>query len=342
MNKLRLFFCHSPYQFYLSRTIIGSFGDGWESLIFVEGGRGEDDCDVTVHQIPQTNGNWKKFPWVGGELVKKIKEIIKAYNPQVVEFLFSDLDWPINNYIFFWAVKKGYKISLFEDGSAFYFRSTSNWIKKCKLLLKSAIGVLGFSYYKAPMLSNYLGYDSALVERVYLLRYSDVVDHKKQLIIPFGGECLNSEKSVLLFLDQPWGRVWDIYLIKTVARAIEKYLLDFHLANFRVLIKPHPRDQFFEYSFSKYFQTKFEVLESDKCVEELIISIAPAEVVSFFSTALVNIAGLFKGVRVKSFTLSDIFMRDNLPSTVEIDSLVAYFLDNGVEMFCLDINDEKV
>lgn len=133
---------------------------------------------------------------------------------------------------------------------------------------------------------------------------------------------LGRNNRTAILLDQPLEK----FLSAATANAIRKKTIAFVEENFeKVIIKPHPQHTSISMKISNVIPFDFE---QNAPIEETILSIQPAAVVSYCSTALINISKISSSTQCVAIGINEIIAE--LPAAIEIKELL---MKNKVEIY---------
>lgn len=142
-----------------------------------------------------------------------------------------------------------------------------------------------------------------------------------KIYFPTNTTPLGRDNRTAILLDQPLEK----FLTAATANTIRKKTIAFVEQNFqRVIIKPHPQHDSISMEVSNVIPFDFE---QNTPIEETIIRIQPVAVVSYCSTALINISKISSSTQCISIGINEIIAE--LPAAIEIKELL---MKNKVEI----------
>ena len=142
-----------------------------------------------------------------------------------------------------------------------------------------------------------------------------------KIYFPTNATPLGRDNRTAILLDQPLEK----FLTAATANTIRKKTIAFVEQNFqRVIIKPHPQHDSISMEVSNVIPFDFE---QNTPIEETIIRIQPVAVVSYCSTALINISKISSSTQCISIGINEIIAE--LPAAIEIKELL---MKNKVEI----------
>lgn len=331
----RAFFTHSPYQVYVAELICTQFEVDMENMIVMEGDAAVKESDLwrESYKINNTNGKWfgRRFTQITKKQINSVLQ--QLYHNGVRQIYFSDLDWPTNNYAFRKARQLNIDCKIFEDGSGIYTPNRINASKALKMLIKVALSKIELSLYSTPVAGHYLGINQPGISEVYSMRkISDIAAENKIILRSRNTQNAPNPFSILV-LDQPWKRVLNQSTFELVSSRLNDFLaMNNSQGNLQYFLKRHPRDQDGTDSFGPALDLNYRVVQSEQCAEELIPEINPGIVVSFYSTALLNIKEQYPHIRVVSIGLSRREILSARCNKVNLTDSDALFHSNGIEI----------
>lgn len=206
------------------------------------------------------------------------------------------------NRIFF--SKNTNEILLYQDGVAnFYDPVIPLWVEQKIERRLNALRFFGFGSY--VQCSDF--FCAEKIGKVYTyfpLLLSDNLREKGELV-QVDSVSYEANKGVVLFIDQPV----DSYFSKGEKDLVFRKIKD-TLAKYRkVYVKRHHDGNFFGESVDVFKGGEFEVVTESITAEELLILIKPELVISFYSSALINIK--LMGIDVKMLGFSPAKMKIN-------------------------------
>lgn len=335
--KKAVFFTHSTYQQYIAELVVTQMGGGWEFLLIAEAEAGtiKSSKFSKIIYLRPTNGRWFGHSFAKSVTDKVDGILVEAGIDKGDCVLLSDLDWPLNNYICAVADEYGFNVSIFEDGVGVYVRHRVKLGKMVKMMMKVTLSLFDFSIYSKPVFGHYLGINCGNVFRVYSLRPIKYLSNAAVRNILIARPAVqDAETSGVLILDQPWRRVLSNEACDLLTQKMSSFLnsLDVN-GRGSVQLKRHPRDVNGSDSVFTKSDIDYQLVLSNECAENYINLNRKKVVVSFYSTALINIKQQFPEIRVVSIGLS--VLEEKLVSTARVSfrDIEDLFVQNNVEMY---------
>jgi hypothetical protein len=234
-------------------------------------------------------------------------------------------DHLLGNTLFF--NKNAQSISLLEDGILNYYNyKQAHAIAKKSEQRRKLTRFTPFSY---TIYTGHLsGVDNCPTPELYgwftdpeqIIKKSKF-KHLNKINLPASSEQPANLNNTVLLLEQPLEK----FLNETTAQFIRSKTKKFIEENFsEVIIKPHPQHTSTDSNIKNKVDFSFE---SNIPIEEIILKINPAAVISFCSTALINISKISSNTKCISIGINEI--TNELPDVQKIKDL---FLKNNIEL----------
>lgn len=294
-----IFIVHTPFHVFIAEIIVKNIlrRSKYENVILLELSRNYKNIN---HDL------WSKIEFlenVGGSTLgrkrflmsEKNIETIKHYaNKDMETHLFiSDIAWPMNNRIFFDKhLRSRVKYCLFSDGLGTYAIRKVTQALFVRGLAKSFNGLLHRGLRYKNYLGNQFGLDRKEIEYIYAPNVKLIeCEPSKKKEVSFntihGAVDFNKEKC--LFLDQP---LW-FYIQANDWHAIREMSIKF-IRSLNIK-KPYYKNHHFGRKEEEiYFESQgFNIINSDKCAEQIVAENDFGIVVSYFSSALFNLKCMY-------------------------------------------------
>jgi hypothetical protein len=294
-----IFIAHTPFHIFIAEMIVKNIfrRSKYENVIFLELSRDYQNvnCDI-----------WSKIAYlenVGSSTLgrkrylmsEKNIDIIKLYTDKDMEthLFMSDIAWPMNNRIFFDEhLRCSVKYCLFPDGLGTYASPKVTKALFIRGFAKSVNGLLHRGVGYKNYLGDQMGLDRKEIEYIYAPNAKLIdCDPSKKKEVSFdtihGAVKFNKEKC--LFLDQPyWFHMQDSNWQKITEMAVKSIKL---LGIKELYYKNH---HFGRKAEEIYFKSQgFNIINSNKCAEQIVAENDFGIVVSYVSSALFNLKCMY-------------------------------------------------
>ncbi|MEZ9312018.1 polysialyltransferase family glycosyltransferase [Vibrio sp. 10N.286.49.F3] len=285
MNN-HLFLCHSNFHVFQSKEILkkienGKFYLAHENLVNPSYFKGFDDSIKLENTLGSVRN--KKCNLIAVSQIKKFCE-----RKKVDKIYLSDIDWPLNNLIFFDRFFVNIEFIFISDGIGSYFDKRVSLPSYLKMVLKFTSSMLGFSTPYRPFYGHYLGYSQKRVNKIYALNVEKIAFDgiKENLYLNHDLSAISTSRNRVLILSQPmwilWGwDKWIDYVSKQVAYVKLKH------PNNTLLVKMHHRSD--QREIEEYLKLKIKVINDNVCAEEYVVNNNVGYVYSYLSSALLHI-----------------------------------------------------
>ncbi len=200
------------------------------------------------------------------------------------------------NYLFL-SARGGCRVYIYEDGILNYYDAVqrNTFVGFGKRLL-SWLGLMPYRPYKGHLAGYDAGcYDGAFLSMPTLAVRRDSLGIVRALPVP--AKSLSVDPHLVLFLDQNVSAFLDGVQRQS---CVDEMFRLYPLAEFRYVYKPH-HDFCSEISHE---MSRLSAAEAALPAELLVEKICPGHVVSFFSSALINIRNVFPGISCVSLASS--------------------------------------
>lgn len=303
MHNINIFVVHSIFQDLIAQHMIKSLPELKEDenyLIY----------NMNVDESREKLAGWEKvitLDPVGGTVlgdkkkykiaVEKVLTFIEEKN--LVRVFLSDLNWPLNNAIYSNLAKKKFnqvELCNFPDGIANLYVVDVNIKQKTKNFLKSILGLLGVTLPYYNYKSDHIGL--GLFDKIYSLMPS-IIEHSisKEIIeIPtISPSLIDFKPDTLIFLGQPY----ELHIPKRKYRDLCMKAASFTmgLGYKKLYYKPHPREDLTK-GWDIFRAFGFKLFNQKGSIEELFLTSQTECIISFNSSALVNLKLMF-GDRIR-------------------------------------------
>lgn len=294
-----IFIVHSPYQVFIAEIIVKNIHKSpeYENVILPESNQ---DYKTINHDL------WSKVERlenVGGSTLgrkrflacEKNMEIIKRYaNKDIETHLFiSDIAWPMNNRIFFDKHLRGrVKYCMISDGLGTMALQKVTRALFVRGLGKSINGLLHNGLRYTNYLGNQYGLDRKEIEYIYAPNVKSIKcepSKKKEVSFDAIQKVVKLDKKKCLFLDQPY---W-MYMQDSNWQAIREKSINF-ISSLDINERYYKNHHFGRKEEEKYYESKgFNIINSNKCAEQIVAENNFGIVVSYASSALFNIKCMY-------------------------------------------------
>ena len=294
-----IFIVHTPFHVFIAEIIVKNIlgRSKYENVILLELNRNYNNIN---HDL------WSKIEFlenVGGSTLGRKKflmcetnmKIIKQYADKDMEthIFMSDIASPMNNRVFFDKhLRSCVKYCLFSDGLGTYTLPKVTRVLFVRGVAKSLNGLIHRGVRYTNYLGNQFGLDRKEIEYIYAPNVKLIeceLSKKKEVSFDAIHGVAKFNKEKCLFLDQPfWLHMQDSkwYAIREMAI---KFIRSLNIKE--CYYKNH-------YSGRKeddiYFESQgFNIINSDKCAEQIVAENDFGIVVSYHSSALFNLKCIY-------------------------------------------------
>lgn len=294
-----IFIAHSAFHVFIAEVIVKDIlrTPEYENVILLEINRNFKNIN---HDL------WSNIEYldnVGGStlghnrflMCEKNMEIIKQYaNKDMETHLFlSDIAWPMNNRIFFDKQLRGrVKYRLFSDGIGTYALDRVTRALFVRGIAKGLNGLLHRGVRYTNYLGNQFGIDRKEIEHIYAPNVRLVEcepSKKKEVSFDSGHEIANFNKEKCLFLDQPY---W-LLIQESNWREIREMSVKF-LRSLDIKECYYKNHHFGRKEEEVYFESQgLNIINTNKCAEQLVTENDFGVVVSYFGSALFNLKCMY-------------------------------------------------
>ena len=333
-----IFVAHTPFHVFISEMIVKNIfrKSIYDNIIFLELSRDYQNVNREL---------WSNIEYlenVGGSTVgrktymlseKNIDTIKHFANKDMETHLFmSDIAWPMNNRIFFDKhLGSRVKYCLFSDGLGTYVLPKVTKALFVRGLAKSFNGLLHCGVRYKNYLGNQFGLDRKEIECIYAPNVKLIEcepSKKKEISFDTTHEVVKFNKEKCLFLDQPfWLHMQDSnwYAIREIAG---KFIRSLDIKE--LYYKNH---HFGRKEEEIYFESQgFNIINSNKCAEQIIAENDYGIVVSYLGSALFNLKCMFHD-KLRCISLfSKAISLANGYNDNKTDKIIELFNDVNVEM----------
>lgn len=295
MKSINLFITHTPFQIYISSQIIHSIQafSHEDNYLIIE-------CEYDRKYLDESI--WSDviyFDNVGGSTFgrekyskcennyKKIQRIINS--SENINIFFSDIAWPMNNRLFFDSkLQKKIQYHLISDGLGLYTTPAVTFNLFCRGILKSINGWLNIGAKYRNYFGSQFGLDRFEIKKIYA-PCSNLLNNPSHMKINIPLESFSQktvfDKTKCIFLDQPYWLLVESEDWKEIRNKVVNYIKSLEIRN--LFYKNHHKGRVEE---ENYFKTQGFCLVTDRrCIEEIIIEEGYGTVISYDSSALLNL-----------------------------------------------------
>lgn len=304
------FFCNTPLQLLYATQVIATAFKNQKSIIFYDGPETTTNADstITIVKLPKSSGTFHGVTDQRNGTTLKTELFLKnnRINPKFEKctFLFPNICWPTNNFIFF-PIKKiiGDKyIYFYYEGIGSYLSHKQSLAFISRNLLKFSITKLSklntFHAYTGNFMyggfSNTLGfYGPKIGERNSKFINYHAVELPDSLFRNTPPPCtLNQKDKQCLILG--WSADSHTEQLTFIQKAIN-LLSQSNLNN--LTYKPHPLQRRDDKLLSKITDLGLSIIDSNDAVERLYNPNKYAAIVSPFSSSLIHIKSKYPDAR---------------------------------------------
>ena len=294
-----IFITHTPFHVFIAEIIVKNIfcSSKYKNIILPELNRNYKNIN---------NDLWSKIEFlenvgcstVGRErflMSEKNIEVIKQYTNKDVEthLFISDIAWPMNNRIFFDKhLRSRVKYCLFSDGLGTYSLPKVTRTLFLRGLAKSINGLLHRGVRYNNYIGNQFGLDREKIKYIYAPNVKLVdcnVSKKKE--VPFNsahGEG-NFSKEKCLFLDQPFWRNIQADKWNSIREVSVNYIRSLGIKE--LFYKNH---HFGRKEDEIYYKSQgFNIVNSNKCAEQIVTEEGFGTVISYLGSALFNLKCMY-------------------------------------------------
>ena len=319
MQKKSMTICllYTTYHSFIWDLISDQFDQ--QNLVVVNFSQRKTKTNAATHTIERTQTNKASFLLTCLAIATKTK--FKKFN-----LILPHPDHLLGNTLFF--NKNANNITLLEDGILNYYNyERAMSIEKIALKRKRITYLTPFRYTlynghhsgvddcPTPNLSGWFTEPEKIFKKE---RFTSL----NRIIFPLCSVTNKQQTCTALLLEQPLEK----FLNATTAAKIRKKTIEYLESNFKkVIVKPHPEHSSIDMKIQNKEAFHFE---SNIPIEEIIHNIKPDAVISYCSTALINIANISKSTQCIAIGINEIVTE--LPTTIKIKDL---FIQNNIEIY---------
>ena len=294
-----IFIVHTPFHVFIAEIIVKNILRRLEykNIILLEMNR---NFNYINHEL------WSNIEYlenVGGSTLgrkrflvcEKNIEIIKQYvNKDMETHLFmSDIAWPMNNRIFFDKhLKSRVKYRLFSDGLGTYALQKVTRILFVRGLAKSLNGLIHRGVRYTNYHGNQFGIDRKEIEYIYAPNVKLIEcerSKKKEVSFDAIHGVVNFNKEKCLFLDQPF---W-LHMQDSNWHAMRDNSIKF-IKSLDIKARYYKNHHFGRKEEEIYYESQgFNIINSNKCAEQIVAENDFGIVVSYLSSALFNLKCMY-------------------------------------------------
>ncbi|MBE3094205.1 MAG: hypothetical protein IMZ52_04170 [Actinobacteria bacterium] len=294
-----IFIVHSPYQIFIAEIVAKYIHKSpeYENVILLELNQDyktiNRDLWLKVESLENGGGSTlgrKRFL-----ACEKNMEIIKQYaNKDIETYLFiSDISWPMNNRIFFDKHLRGrVKYCMISDGLGTMALQKVSRAIFIRGLAKSFNGLIHHGVRYTNYMGNQYGLDRKEIEYIYAPNVKLIEcepSKKKEVSFDAIHKLVNLDKEKCLFLDQPY---W-VYIQDSNWRAIREKTINF-INSLNIKERYYKNHHFGRKDEEIYYESKgFNIINSNKCAEQIVAENNYGIVVSYASSALFNLKCMY-------------------------------------------------
>jgi len=333
-----IFIVHTPFHVFIAEIIVKNIlsGSKYENVILLELNQ---DFNNINHDL------WSKIEFlenVGGSTLgrkrflasEKNLEIIKQYaNKDMETHLFmSDIAWPMNNRIFFDKhLGSRVKYCLFSDGLGTYALQIVTRSLFVRGFAKQLNGLIHHGVRYTNYLGSQFGIDRKEIKYIYAPNVKLIEcepSKKKEVSFEPIHRIVNFNKEKCLFLDQPY---W-LYMQDSNWHAIRDKTIKF-IRSLDIKERYYKNHHFGRKEEEIYFECQgFNMINSNKCAEQIVAESDFGIVVSYASSALFNLKCMFHD-KLRCISLFSKTIRDsNGYNDNKSGIVINLFNDVNVEM----------
>ncbi len=284
------------------------------------------DNTIQLQNITPSSFGKHKTSLYNENLLKLNKAI---QTPSQTTFYISDIQWPMNNRLFFdKGIAGEFNFSMIIDGTLAYYNPKKNLYNFARDTLKYVAGVFGKGLPYHPYLGSVMGWERARVSKVYglNLKLSPIHPEKHINIEEVICKTAQLDKNKSIFLDQPFHNNMTSGDIKSLTTDTLNFFEQKSIKN--IHYKAH------HFSKEEYKNTfnfdKNKILQTTECIERIIQTYGFGTIISYNSTALFTLKTIYKdNIRCISLRDKRSRMNINITSAKKIDEL---FYNSGVEL----------
>ena len=294
-----LFIVHSPYQVFISEIVVKNIHKSpeYENVILLELNKNYKTINRDLWSKVESLEN------VGGSTLgrkrflacEKNMEIIKQYaNKDIETHLFiSDISWPMNNRIFFDKHLRGrVKYCMISDGLGTMALQKVTRALFVRGLAKSINGLIHHGVRYTNYIGNQYGLDRKEIEYIYAPNVKLIEcepSKKKEVSFDAIHKVVNLDKEKCLFLDQPY---W-VCMQDSNWHAIREKTIKF-ISSLDIKERYYKNHHFGRKEEEIYYESKgFNIINSNKCAEQIVAENNFGIVISYASSALFNLKCMY-------------------------------------------------
>jgi hypothetical protein len=248
------------------------------------------------------------------KLFRTVKKLTNQQGISQVEFFIQNLEDPLSNLCFFFNWQKNTQFNLIEDGIANYYDYYKTFPQMRKRLhLKILFHRLFNFKYLTPKSFTGITYSRMSTQFV---RFPEMAENsKKSKKLEVSELSFHPKIDTVLIIGQESYEI--IYGYEKYVYELQEMILKIKAKypDHKILYKPHWNTAI---NLSKILD-KIEVINSKATVEELVPALAPSVIISFTSSALINLANVYR--TMVSNRQIVIYRRTTLANIIALDKL---------------------
>lgn len=319
---------YSLYQEELLKRILENdyFEDEYRCIVLIKKG----SLFVTNKKIIKIYFEDNKLSQIlnNKKIIKYLLKEISKYDIGEVEIIIADIYQYLNNYLYGYAYRKKIELVNYPDGLLNLVNYKINYYQKIKIFIKKFFcKIQGWNYYFYDYPSGIDKYRKIYTYNKKIIE-SDIISKKNPKIIELISEKIKLKEyknGLVLGQDNLINKLGLKKYYNYILNQIKELKKDKKIE--KIYYKPHPK------YLNKDFQTKINeyclIINDNEIVEKLIEKYQIVKVISFYSTALINLKIQYDGIECIAFEVQNII---SITKEADVNKIKKIFNSYGVEM----------
>jgi hypothetical protein len=314
IQKQNIFVVHTTFQIYVSEIMVGTLGEfvNCKNVLLLEFKQRFEHINLKmwsevlyIENVGNSTLGHDRYVMCENNVGLVRNLIVK--NPKTKLFL-SDISWPMNNRLFFDKhIKRKVTFCLISDGVGTYLLPKITRILFARGMVKQLNGLLRGGVRYRNYLGSQFGVDRKKIKYIYApnaaLIDCDLAKKKEILTTSLNrpyfdqSKCIFLESNGWFFVNE---KEWSLIRTKTVSflksLGAEIYYKNHHFGR--------------KEEESYYYNQGFNIIESDRCAEQIIAEEGFGIAVSYMSSTLFNLKSLYED-SIRCIALSEKTLSSN-------------------------------
>lgn len=327
-----IFILHTPYQLQFAKDLIEQYAISQPILIiegkelneqavrlFQEQNITETQPDIVAIDLIRPSDLGKTNRRRSDQNKRRVLDIIKSQQSATYTIYISDINWPINNHVYFQQRGRS-NIYLIEDGIGSYLNSDKTMIELCRGIIRWLAHIVGMGPDFRPYMGKKMGEDQPQISGSYLRAPQHSPATLKKMDVPFRTTTPASQKNIpnnaLVFLEQPY---WDNLGVTLYQKIINDFFTKHRRNKGKQILKIHHLSK-------QAFSHQVETILDTEPIENFSIG-TNVTIGALTSSALFNLK-LIHGSNIHCIAI----MHEKLPGQKNLARLRALYDRVGVEI----------